>query len=233
MRPFVDAYAVLGVPAGSSQEELKAAHRQLVRQHHPDLTPPDARAEATRRVQEINVAYGLVRDPGHRARYDRARAAWLVRERARAAAAPAPVDAALAREWDRALVGAGRWAGRWWRRNRATVQRAAAKGRATAGQARGGTKRAARDAAGRVLWLLAAALGTVGGYLLASTADRLAGGRTPVPALIGAVGGMWLGSTRGWHARLRLAGVQPRTNALRLGAALWVVGVAGAILLGR
>lgn len=94
----VDAYAELGVAADASQAQLKAAHRALVRRFHPDLAPPADREEATRRVQRINVAYGLVRDAAARAEYDRLRA---------------HPGAAL----DRLTTAAGVWAGRWWARN--------------------------------------------------------------------------------------------------------------------
>lgn len=112
MRDFVDAYAVLGVDPECSQAELKAAHRRLVRRHHPDAAPPGERAAATRRMQEINVAYALVRDPARRARYDALRAAHL------AEADPWAGDADLAAEWDALLRGAGRWAARFWQRYR-------------------------------------------------------------------------------------------------------------------
>ena len=99
----VDAYAELGVAADASQARLKAAHRALVRRHHPDLVPPAEREEATRRVQRINVAYGLVRDATARAEYDRLRQHPGV---------------AL----DRLTTAAGVWAGRWWARNAAALQ---------------------------------------------------------------------------------------------------------------
>ena len=99
----VDAYAELGVAPDTPQVQLKAAHRALVRRHHPDLVPPAERDEATRRVQRINVAYGLVRDAAARAEYDRLRA---------------HPGAAL----DRLIAAAGVWAGRWWARNAAALR---------------------------------------------------------------------------------------------------------------
>jgi curved DNA-binding protein CbpA len=93
---------VLGVPPTATAAQLKAAHRALVRRHHPDLAPADQRAAATRLVQEINVAYGLVRDPASRAAYDRALAGSGAGLELLAAAA-------------------GRWAGRWWARNRTAL----------------------------------------------------------------------------------------------------------------
>ena len=99
----VDAYAELGVAPDASQAELKAAHRALVRRFHPDLVPPAERDEATRRVQRINVAYGLVHDPAVRREYDRLRST---------------PGAAL----DRLTTAAGVWAGRWWARNAAVIR---------------------------------------------------------------------------------------------------------------
>ena len=119
---FVDAYAVLGVRPDASAEELKAAHRALVRRHHPDLVPASERAAATRRVQELNVAYGLVRDPERRAEYDRLRRWWLASRRERRVEA---LDGLLATQWDEAARAAGRWAATWWARNREPLRRGA------------------------------------------------------------------------------------------------------------
>jgi curved DNA-binding protein CbpA len=93
---------VLGVPRTASAERIKAAHRSLVRHHHPDLAAPEERESATRRVQQINVAYGLLRDEAARAAYDRA-----LRD----------ADPAI----ERLAATAGVWAGRWWERNRAAL----------------------------------------------------------------------------------------------------------------
>lgn len=114
----IDAYAVLGVPRDVAQAELKAAHRRLVRQHHPDLAPPAQRAAATRKVQEINVAYGLVRDARHRAEYDR-------------------LTATSGEALERLVTAAGVWAGRWWARNRRSLARGGAPLARRAGRAVG------------------------------------------------------------------------------------------------
>lgn len=73
MRGFVDAYAVLGVRPDASDAELKAAYRRLAARHHPDVVPPERREAATARMQELNIAYGLVGRPDLRRRYDRLR----------------------------------------------------------------------------------------------------------------------------------------------------------------
>lgn len=64
-----DPYKVLGVDRKASQEEIKKAHRKLVRQYHPDHNPGDAKAEE--RFKEVQAAYDLVGDPEKRKQYDR------------------------------------------------------------------------------------------------------------------------------------------------------------------
>lgn len=63
-----DYYEVLGVNRNATQEEIKRAFRRLARQHHPDVNPNDAEAEA--RFKEIAEAYEVLRDPDRRAQYD-------------------------------------------------------------------------------------------------------------------------------------------------------------------
>jgi len=55
-------YAVLGVPATATNEEVKAAYRRLVKEHHPDAmmargVPEEFIAIATAKVATINAAY--------------------------------------------------------------------------------------------------------------------------------------------------------------------------------
>jgi hypothetical protein len=64
-----DPRVVLGVEAGASPAQIKAAWRRLARTNHPDLTGDDPAASraATRRMAEINDAYAaLIRAPGTR-----------------------------------------------------------------------------------------------------------------------------------------------------------------------
>jgi curved DNA-binding protein CbpA len=73
--PFPDPYAILGVTAEASDDDLDHAFRGLVRQHHPDTrTPAESDADADQRLQEILTAYATLRDPTRRAAYDRPRA---------------------------------------------------------------------------------------------------------------------------------------------------------------
>ncbi len=60
-------YEVLGVSKTASAEEIRAAHRKLARQHHPDLNKaPDA----AKRFAEIQEAYDTLSDADKRRKYD-------------------------------------------------------------------------------------------------------------------------------------------------------------------
>lgn len=64
-------YAVLGVPATATADEMKGAYRRLARTWHPDVCrEPDAKEQ----FQRIQHAYEILRAPGLRARYDAGRA---------------------------------------------------------------------------------------------------------------------------------------------------------------
>lgn len=55
-----DAYAVLGVPVGASQDEIEQAYRKRMSEYHPDkvaTAAPELKALAERRASEINAAY--------------------------------------------------------------------------------------------------------------------------------------------------------------------------------
>lgn len=122
---FIDAYAVLGVPPDASQEELKAAHRELVRRQHPDHASQAEQEAATRRVQRLNTAYGLVRDEQTRSRYDTVRRRWMAQQAAEGGMAA--VDATLASRWEELVGAAGRWAGSWGERAGVTREGGAAR----------------------------------------------------------------------------------------------------------
>lgn len=64
---FKDYYAVLGVARDASEDEIKRAFRKLARKHHPDVSKA---ADAAARMQELNEAYDVLRDPEKRAAYD-------------------------------------------------------------------------------------------------------------------------------------------------------------------
>uniref|UniRef100_A0ACD6AAS7 Uncharacterized protein n=1 Tax=Avena sativa TaxID=4498 RepID=A0ACD6AAS7_AVESA len=62
-------YEVLGVGAGASRGEIKAAYRRLAREVHPDAVGVGAGDEGFIR---LHTAYATLADPDQRARYDRA-----------------------------------------------------------------------------------------------------------------------------------------------------------------
>ena len=64
-----DLYKTLGVDKKASAEEIKKAHRKLVRQYHPDRNPGDAAAEA--KFKDVQAAYDVLGDPEKRKQYDR------------------------------------------------------------------------------------------------------------------------------------------------------------------
>ena len=65
-----DFYQTLGVMPDAEQVVITAAYRALASRYHPDRWAGD-KAEATRRMSEINAAYDAVGSPEKRANYDR------------------------------------------------------------------------------------------------------------------------------------------------------------------
>ncbi len=66
-----DFYAVLGVPAEASADDVKKAYRKLARKHHPDANSGDTAAE--KRFKEIGEAYAVLSHPDQRQQYDAVR----------------------------------------------------------------------------------------------------------------------------------------------------------------
>ena len=64
----MDLYALLGVPQGATESDIKRAYRRLARRFHPDINPGDRAAEA--RFRQIIDAYETLMDPARRSRYD-------------------------------------------------------------------------------------------------------------------------------------------------------------------
>ena len=66
-----DFYAVLGVSASATQDEIKKQYRKLAAKHHPDKNPNDPKA--AERFKEISEAYNVVGDAEKRKQYDEMR----------------------------------------------------------------------------------------------------------------------------------------------------------------
>jgi curved DNA-binding protein CbpA len=67
--PDFDLYAELGVAPDADADAIRVAHREAVRQVHPDVRVDDEDDEAKR----LNVARDWLTDPTRRARYDESR----------------------------------------------------------------------------------------------------------------------------------------------------------------
>jgi len=64
-----DLYAILGVSADASDEEVEEAYRHLSRRYHPGINPGDA--EAALAFERIESSYRVLGNPESRAEYDR------------------------------------------------------------------------------------------------------------------------------------------------------------------
>lgn len=65
-----DYYEILGVPKGSSLDEVKKAYRKLVMKHHPDRVSVDKKKEAEEKFKEISEAYAVLSDSKKKQLYD-------------------------------------------------------------------------------------------------------------------------------------------------------------------
>src|SRR5882762_7301017 len=66
-----DYYAVLGVSASATQDEIKKKYRKLAAKHHPDKNQNDPKAAD--RFKEISEAYQVLGDADKRKQYDQMR----------------------------------------------------------------------------------------------------------------------------------------------------------------
>jgi curved DNA-binding protein CbpA len=70
-----DYYQILGVTPTASQQQIKKAYVQLVKQFHPDRNPKDPKSDEL--TKSINEAYAVLKDRRQRRRYDRMRAGGI------------------------------------------------------------------------------------------------------------------------------------------------------------
>ncbi|HEY2854435.1 MAG TPA: J domain-containing protein [Gemmatimonadaceae bacterium] len=66
-----DFYAVLGVSASATQDDIKKQYRKLAARYHPDKNPNDPKAAD--RFKEISEAYQVLGDADRRKQYDQMR----------------------------------------------------------------------------------------------------------------------------------------------------------------
>jgi molecular chaperone DnaJ len=72
---YKDYYAVLGVPKGAAEKDIKSAYRKLARKWHPDQNPDNAKA-AEEKFKDISEAYEVLGDPEKRKKYDALGSDW-------------------------------------------------------------------------------------------------------------------------------------------------------------
>jgi curved DNA-binding protein CbpA len=86
-----DYYRFLELSRGALLADIKAAYRRLAAQIHPDKLAalgPEAQAEATARMAELNEAMAVLSDPARRAQYDDTLRRSLVRRTGHASRRP-------------------------------------------------------------------------------------------------------------------------------------------------
>ncbi|KAK4262066.1 hypothetical protein QN277_027676 [Acacia crassicarpa] len=71
MSSLTSLYEILGIPAGASHQEIKAAYRRLARVCHPDVAAVGRKDSSADDFMKIHAAYSTLSDPQKRATYDR------------------------------------------------------------------------------------------------------------------------------------------------------------------
>ncbi|XP_022774100.1 chaperone protein dnaJ 20, chloroplastic-like [Durio zibethinus] len=70
-RAKTNFYKVLSLDSENvGLDEIKKAYRRMVLQYHPDVCPPSAKEESTKRFLELQMAYETLSDPISREMYD-------------------------------------------------------------------------------------------------------------------------------------------------------------------
>lgn len=64
---FIDYYAILDIDISASQDDIKSAFKKQAIKWHPDKNPD---IETTKRMQQINEAYLILKDLEAKERYD-------------------------------------------------------------------------------------------------------------------------------------------------------------------
>lgn len=62
-----DLYAIMGIPASATDDQIRTAFRALARELHPDVCRDDA---AQDKFTQVSKAYAVLRNPDSRKRYD-------------------------------------------------------------------------------------------------------------------------------------------------------------------
>ena|SRR5688572_28712672 len=66
---MADPYAILGVPRGANEKDIKSAYRKLAKELHTDRNTDNPKA--AERFSDVTKAYDLLSDKDKRARFDR------------------------------------------------------------------------------------------------------------------------------------------------------------------
>jgi DnaJ-class molecular chaperone len=66
----LDHYQVLQVRRDAEPEVIERAYKALSLKYHPDVVAPGKRQAATKRMQDLNEAYRVLKDPKLRRRYN-------------------------------------------------------------------------------------------------------------------------------------------------------------------
>ena len=108
-----DYYEVLGLSKSASADEIRTAHRKLVRKYHPDVNKNNKAAEE--KFKEVQEAYDVLSDEHKRKGYDQFGHAGV----GAGGAGPGGVDPAMYEAYRRAQQGRG---GQSWQGGGVTVE---------------------------------------------------------------------------------------------------------------